>query len=185
MTGKVSWPIGPNGEMVVRLLDDVRGQMVKGGFHIESIRTTSIGKQARKLFVSHALECEPDIADDLAPDWAVYKELEKQGRLIAFGAWPTPEPWESVPFIAYAVAYLFRPAHYAGRMFAQLDALYVAPEYRSRRLGLHLIDRLEKTARSRGASRLLMHAKPGSRLAAMLPRLGFEVEETIFRRDLT
>ena len=130
------------------------------------------------LLQAHAEEAEPGMASKLAPDWPRYQELQEGGNLIILLA------WHDHTLLGYAVAVVFPSAHYARTVICQHDLLYVRPEWRSRGIGLRLIQRLRGEAKARGATDLLMHAKPGSTLEALLPRLGFKAEETVWKEGL-
>lgn len=132
---------------------------------------------AGHLFRAHADEAEPELADYVDPDWEKYRALERTGSLIGLGAWIGKHP------IGYCSAFLFDSGHYRGYKVCQHDLLYVLPQWRGR-VGLKLIDRLRDEARARGALRFYMMAKTGSRLERLLPKLGFEIEETVFKQDL-
>ena len=146
-----------------------------------SVRRASVADvqaNAGDMLRAHAEEAEPVMAERLAPDWHFYREAERAGRMIVLAAYANFE------MVGYAVAAIVQSSHYMGHVFCQHDLLFVSKGWRNHRVGLQLIERLRVEARAAGAEQLLMHAKIGSRLEELLPRLGFEREETIFRRDL-
>lgn len=157
------------------------------GIHIALASVDEIERHGQDLLRAHAEEAEPDLAEHVSPDWDTYIAGEEAGSLIVLtacngSALPDGLRTNEV-LIGYAVAAVFRSPHY-DRLFCQHDLLYVLPEWRGTGIGLRLIAGLREQARERGCHRLIMHAKVGSTLGAMLPRLGFRVEETMFVEDL-
>lgn len=129
------------------------------------------------LLRAHAAEAEPDLAEHFDPKWDDYRVAELSGQLIVLAA------WNGSDLVGYAVAAVVPSMHYALTL-CQHDLLYVAPEWRAKRIGRRLLDRMRQQAKAWGAHRLLMHAKPNSKLWTMLMLLGMKVEETIFAEDL-
>lgn len=149
--------------------DDVR---------IERSSVDQVGQVAEALFPLHVRELEPSMAEHLDPNWEAYLDAEDEDRLIVLVAWLGDE------CVGYAVASLFQHPHYQKLMVCQQDLLFVVENSRGGQVGARLIKKLRDEARKRGAHHLLMHAKPGSRLMALLPRLGFEPEEATFKEIL-
>lgn len=137
-----------------------------------------IRKHGRALVQAHSDEAEPDLAAGLDLNWEGYESADAGGMLIVLVA------WEGRSMVGYAVAAVFESLHYAGMLFCQHDALYVIPRLRGRRVGARLLEALRTEARDRGCRRLLMHAKPQSKLESLLRLRGFREEETIFVEDL-
>ena len=146
--------------------------------NIEPSTVDEIELCAQMLLRQHAEEAEPDLAEKLEPEWAVYRKAEKDGQLIIFAA------WAGELMVGYAVAVVVPDLHYSGRLICQHDLLFVGQEWRRSGVGRRLIEELRAEAVRHGADVLLMHAKVGSGLQSLLPRLGFRPEETIFREDL-
>lgn len=114
----------------------------------------------------------------LAPDWAKYEEIEAAGGSIIFGAYVGDR------MVGYSIAFAGTHLHYAGLVSCSNDVLYVAPEYRKGRLGLQLIYETERAAAERGAKIITWHAKEGTALAKLLPRIGYGVHEVIYSKRL-
>lgn len=154
--------------------------MTEADLHVR-IRTASVDEvrqHGERLFRANVEETEPTMALDLSPDWATYRAAEKRGQLIVLAAWFLER------LVGYAVAGLSPAPHYRQVTICQQDLLYVDPQWRTQRVGLRLIEQMRREATRRGAHQLFMHAKPGSRLEALLPRIGFEVEEIMFKETL-
>jgi GNAT superfamily N-acetyltransferase len=116
----------------------------------------------------------------LKPDAAAYDALERAGLLIVLGA------FDGDTLVGYSVS-IFNPAHlhYADLACVHNDAIFVAPEYRgASRAGLSLIRETERIAKERGARLVLWHAKEGTTLAALMPRLGYGVQDIVFSREV-
>jgi GNAT superfamily N-acetyltransferase len=114
----------------------------------------------------------------LAPDWDRYEALESAGVLVSLGAFVDGR------LVGYSVTIVGPHLHYVGLIYGQNDVIYVAPEHRKSRIGLSLIRETERLSAERGAKLVSWHAKEGTSLHAMLPRLGYSVHETIFTREL-
>lgn len=112
-------------------------------------------------------------------DWHRYHALESTDSLIAIGAFDGMGH-----MLGYSVAFLCRHLHSSQVLVAQSDVLYVRPEARRGGLGLRLIVETEKAAREEGAEVCIWHAKTGTALEAILPRIGYEPTESVFWRAL-
>ena len=69
-------------------------------------------------------------------------------------------------------------------LYCHNDVLFVAKEYRRGRLGLGLIRATEREAKKRGAQMVSWHAKQGTALEALMPRLGYGVQDIIYSREV-
>jgi GNAT superfamily N-acetyltransferase len=116
----------------------------------------------------------------LKPNVAVYAALEAQDLLICLVA------RDGDNLVGYCVSILTRGhLHYAELTTAVNDVIYVDPAYRgASRLGLKLIAETERLAKERGAQMVLWHAKEHTALAAVLPRLGYEVQDVVYARGV-
>lgn len=107
-----------------------------------------------------------------------YAELERSGVLFALAA------FEGEKIVGYSVTFVSRLMHSAETTFASNDVIFVSKEHRDGRLGLVLIRRTEEEAKKRGASLMVWGAKPDSRFANLLPRLGYKAGEVSFVRGM-
>ena len=114
----------------------------------------------------------------LKPDAETYRRLEQQDKLVSVGAFDGDE------LVGYSVNLLHNHLHYADLVVAMNDVLYLAPEYRQGSAGRRLLDATEKAVRTRGARMLCWHAKPETALNAILPRLGYGVQDVIFSKEI-
>ena len=121
----------------------------------------------------------------LRPNVQAYAALEAAGLLIGLVAYDDADR----P-IGYAVTAI-NPSHlhYADLCAALNDVLYVHPDWRGAREGQPLLDQLlitetERIAKERGVGIVMWHAKPGTPLEALLPRLGYAVQDVIYSRGL-
>lgn len=115
----------------------------------------------------------------LEPNVEAYQALEDAGLLVGLFAYVGDE------LVGYAVS-IFNPGHlhYRGLKSMLNDVLYVKPEHRNGRAGLGLIRETEKAAAEMGAKLVLWHAKPNTALEAILPRLGYGVQDVIFSKEV-
>lgn len=114
----------------------------------------------------------------LKPDIEAYRELEARGQLVSLGAFLGEEP------IGYSINLLRRHLHYADLMVAQNDLLFVSPAHRKGLAGHLLIRWTERTVRAHGARLMLWHAKPGTPMESLMPRLGYGVQDIMFSKAL-
>lgn len=149
----------------------------KSKLQIQLATVDDVRRDGATLFADHVAESEPAMVAELSPNWERYLEVEAEDQLIVIDA------RSRGVLIGYAVASLFRHPHY-DLVVCQQDLLFVHKEWRHERVGLHLINRLRKEATARGAHHMLMHAKPDTTLGTLLPRLGFNLEELVFKETL-
>lgn len=80
--------------------------------------------------------------------------------------------------VGYAVFFVQPHPHYRDLLTAHNDLLFVHPQHRGT-TGLRLIRYCERQLAPH-AHKVLWHVKPGTPLAALLPKLGYGLEEHIF-----
>lgn len=114
----------------------------------------------------------------LAPNIDAYRWLEEQEAIFALGA------FDAGSLIAYSVTLIQQHLHYQGLRYATNDVLFVSKPHRSGRLGYRLMRETERVATERGAKLMLWHAKQDTPLEAILPRMGYAVQDIIFSKAL-
>jgi len=136
-------------------------------------------REAPKLFQDHwdEIALNKDVMV-LKPNEPVYRAMEREGQLLILGAYKGGE------LIGYSVNFLVRHPHYADLQVCQNDLLFIAREHRAGVLGVRLIRVTESAAKARGAQLMLWHAKEGSALAKIMPRMGCKVQDIIFSKGL-
>lgn len=145
---------------------------------IRPILATDYLDQMWPLLAAHREELTvyPEIMQ-LSPDVETYLRLEDAGKLLSLGVFDGDE------LIGYSVNVVTRNLHYDLRV-CQNDVLYLTPEHRLGPLGLRLIRDTERHAREVGAKIMLWHAKQGTALDGLLPRLDYQVQEIMYSRVL-
>ncbi len=131
------------------------------------------------LMVDHWREValyQEEIALD--PDFERYRRLEAVGNLVALGA------RRGCELIGYSVFILHKHLHYKDCLVASNDVLYVAPDERHGGTGIRLIRASERELAHLGVQRITWHVKPKNDFSALLKRMGYATEETIFGRLL-
>lgn len=113
-----------------------------------------------------------------SPDAERFRLLEAAGLLLVVGA------FDDDKLIGYAATIISRHMHYDFNLAAN-DALYLAEAYRGTRAGLGLIRETERLAKARGADMITWHAKPGTPLDALLPRLSYGLQDHIYLKGLS
>lgn len=146
---------------------------------IEPISVINSLDQVQALLVEHWDEIARNKAlMVLKPHTELYAELERMDALISLGAFDGDE------MVGYAVTTISKHLHYADLVYAQNDVIFLRRSYRAGRLGLQLMRESEARARARGARLFTWHAKPDTALAALLPRLGYGVQDIVYSKEL-
>lgn len=114
----------------------------------------------------------------LAPDVEQYRALELAGRLFAVIA------YEGERIVAYSVNFLHVNLHYSALLIGQNDLLFVDKAHRGGRLGMRMIQATEALAAKRGARMVILHAKDGTPLADILPRVGYGIQDILLSKQL-
>lgn len=115
----------------------------------------------------------------LNPDKQAYEALEKAGMFFTLVAYRDEE------VIGYSGNILYHHLHYKDLFYCLNDVLFVKKEYRNTTsAGLKLIKETEQTARALGAKLMIWHAKEQTTLAALLPRMKYNVQEVSFSKIL-
>tara|TARA_R110000803_G_scaffold154638_5_gene219438 strand:+ start:812 stop:1261 length:450 start_codon:yes stop_codon:yes gene_type:complete len=114
----------------------------------------------------------------LKPDTEKYYSMEERNGLLVLSA------WEGEELIGYSVNFLINHLHYADLNLCSNDLLFVKKEYRSSKTGLKLMRETEKRAKELGATLMLWHAKPDTALNALMPRLGYKVQDIIYSKEI-
>lgn len=115
----------------------------------------------------------------LKPDRNRYEELERNGALLCLAALdPDGE------IVGYSVCFIGPHIHYADLRVANNDVLFLREDLRPSTVGLRLIRETEKVARARGAQLMLWHAKQGTTLDKIMPRMGYGVQDIIYSKEI-
>lgn len=146
---------------------------------IQSITATDYLDQMWPLLAAHREELTvyPDIMQ-LSPDVETYVRLEQMGKLISLGVFDDEDN-----LIGYSVNIVTRNPHY-DVLVCQNDVLYLTPKHRLGPLGLRLIRETERHARETGAKIMIWHAKQGTSLDNILPRMQYITQEILYSRVL-
>lgn len=114
----------------------------------------------------------------LNPDYNKYEKLELMGVLISLAA------YHNGLLVGYSVNFLQKHLHYADLLCGYNDLLYIDEEHRRGSLGLNLIRETQRVLKERGAKLMLWHARVNTKLSAILPKLGCDVQEIIYSKEL-
>lgn len=114
----------------------------------------------------------------LDPDWQRYERMEACGILLCLAA------WADCKMVGYSVTAVLPHPHYKQLRVAQNDVLFVAASCRSGPTGRDLIAATEAAAKGVNAGIIMWHAKPGTALEHVLPRIGYGVQDTLFSKVL-
>jgi GNAT superfamily N-acetyltransferase len=114
----------------------------------------------------------------LKPDEAAYRRMEEAGSLLILAA------VKAGRIVGYSVNFIVRHPHYADLMVCQNDLLFIDQASREGGAGIRLMKRTEQEGKAWGCRLMLWHAKEGTPLAAMLPRMGYGVQDVVFSKQL-
>ena len=146
---------------------------------IELVPAFFIMERGGDLFKEHYQEVALNKSVmQLNPDWEAYRMLEQSQKLFCVAAFVNEE------LIGYSVNFIGPHLHYSDMCYAQNDLLFVAEEHRKTRVGLDLIRHTEGLAKIKGAKLMLWHAKKETKLDAIMPRLGYKVQDIIYSKVL-
>lgn len=120
------------------------------------------------------LATHPDLMN-LAPDAERYMAMEAAGVLLVLLVRD-----EADRLIGYSVCMIGQHLHYGDLRYAHNDVLYLAPGRRAGGLGLRLIRETERACREAGAQFIVWHAKKGTDLDRIMPKLGYAVQDTLY-----
>lgn len=114
----------------------------------------------------------------LKPDEAAYRRMEEAGSLLILAA------NKAGRIVGYSVNFVVRHPHYADLMVCQNDLLFIDQAHREGGAGIRLMRRTEQEGKARGCRLMLWHAKESTPLAAMLPRMGYGVQDVVFSKQI-
>ncbi len=106
-----------------------------------------------------------------------YLEMEERGVFHIVAA------HDNGKLVGLATAVVAVLPHYSVPV-ATVESIFVRPEYRKGRVGLHLIDKIESVAKDGGAMGLFLTAPVGSSLAGIAPRKGYRHTNEVFFKSL-
>jgi GNAT superfamily N-acetyltransferase len=129
-----------------------------------------------ELVVDYSAEGRIPGLPEPAVKLAKYQTLEQAGLIYPFGAWHEDR------LVGFLCVMVTSSTHYDAPVVFT-ESFFVARDARSSGAGLALLKMAEAKARDLGANGLLISAPCGSRLAAMLPRLGYtDTSHSFFKR---
>lgn len=120
----------------------------------------------------------PDLMK-LKLDRARFQLLEDAGMLLVLGAFDADDK-----LIGYSASWISNHIHYSDLVYCHNDAIYLDPAHRSGTLGVKLIKETERAAKDRGARMCLWHGKPDTALSAIMPRMGYVVNDILFSKEI-
>lgn len=119
----------------------------------------------------------PELGDP-TPSMELYRAMEAAGALKAIGVFVDGR------LVGLATLLIYGLPHYAGRIIANVESVYVLPAHRPGGTGALLLQAIERFAAEAGSPVLTMSATAGSRLEVILPRSGYRQTNTAFLKAL-
>lgn len=114
----------------------------------------------------------------LKPDTERYRHAESSGLMFTLFA------YDGDQIVGYSANFVTPHLHYSDLTMCMNDVLYIAKSHRGGRTGLQLIRETERVAKERGAQLMMWHAKQGTALETLLPRLDYGVQEIMLSKEL-
>lgn len=141
-------------------------------------RAAELWDEIRPLLIRHWEEIAHFKDIPLNPSVDAYARLEAAGVLRCYtvrlaGA-----------LIGYLVATVVPSLHYSGSLQAHQDVLFLLPEHRRGRIGLHLLRFAEKALREEGVQVLHQHVKVAHDFGPLLERDGYELVDKIYAKRI-
>ena len=116
-------------------------------------------------------------------DWARYRELDAAGKLATFIAKRGTGP--SGVIVGYAIFIVQTHIHYKDSLVAANSAVYVAPEARTGRVVLKLLQYAEIGLQTQGVRKVYYHVKRERDFGRLLDHLGYEDVERMYAKVLS
>jgi GNAT superfamily N-acetyltransferase len=114
----------------------------------------------------------------LDPAIETYEAMEDGGMLASLFVYD-----ENEKLIGYSVNFIVPHLHYSELVTCQNDVLFIHPDHRHGRIGMRLIAATEQLAKERGAKLISWHVKENTTLQALMPRLGYKVQEITYMKE--
>lgn len=143
------------------------------------IRATTVDElrqHAGALLVENWEEVEKGIQHrEPSPDWHRLQLMESAGVLFARGAYVDGD------LVGYSVNVVAPSLTYGDVTQATNAVVFLSARHRRDGLGRRLIEDTRRTARQRGASEVLFHAKEGSAAERLFVAMGADVTDITYR----
>lgn len=114
----------------------------------------------------------------LNPDYDKYYALEELSILKTFTARDDGKP------VGYIVFIVDANLHYQDTVWAKMDILYIAPEYRNARVGMRLIQFAEDYLKDDGVDVVMLGTKSHKSFGRLLQFMGYSEVETYYGKRI-
>lgn len=147
---------------------------------LREIRLFEYLEHMEPMLVDHwlALGSFPDLAP-LKPDFGTVLALEEGGKLLSIGV------FDGNDLVGYSVNVVTNWLHSSDVLMCQNMVLWLDVNYRVGMNGVKLIRKTERLARNLGCGIFLCGTKEDTTLFELLPKLKYELHETVYARVLT
>ena len=129
------------------------------------------------LLAEYAEESALDALGGANPQWETYRQMEAVGVARVLGA------FQREKLVGFLVLLVSIVPHF-GKLLASTESFFVAKSARKTGAGLKLLREAENIARDTGAVGFFVSAPMGSRLAKVLPGVGYRETNRMFFRGL-
>lgn len=144
--------------------------------YVHNVEATVFLEQAKDLLYMHweELALNKDKVY-LNPDVNKYVLLQQAGSLCNIVV------YKDEMVVGYSIIFLSTNMHYQDHIYANVDVLYVHPEYRHSTIGARLLVATEQLAKDNGANIIVHHAKPYvPMIIKPLEKLNYQLYELIY-----
>jgi GNAT superfamily N-acetyltransferase len=146
---------------------------------IKQISLREHSSKIQELSISHWEEVATNKhSRKLNLDVEAFFLLEDKGFLISLGAFIDNS------LIGYSISAFVPDMHDRSKLLCINDAIFILEDYRNGSIGIKLIKETETLAKARGAYALIWHAKVGTALDKLLPKLSYEVKDILHMKEL-
>ena len=114
----------------------------------------------------------------LDPDYICAATLQDSEHLLTIGVFDDEE------MVGYSINILTPLLHSRDTLGAQNAVLWLRPQYRKGFTGVRLIQYTEMMAKHMGCKIFLLSARPDTVMFELLPKLKYDVHETVYSRVL-
>lgn len=114
----------------------------------------------------------------LAPMWERYRMLEAADAFVIYTA------RQDGVLVGYSAFFINRHMHYGDTVMAHNDVIFLHPDHRRGSAGIKLIRFSEQQLRARGIVKMTWHVKVDHDFGAILRRIGYTAEDTVFGKIL-
>ncbi len=134
-------------------------------------------EEIKPIIITHWKEIEINKDNiKLDCDWDRYIQLDELGMLS------TVSVRSDGVLIGYITTFIIEHLHYKTHTFADVDAMYIALEYRGTGIGRELCNYAEDICKDKGVSIIMQHVKLTHNFGSLLEGIGYTKVEEMYSK---